>query len=574
MVTSDSVFLYQPFLPFLMTILPVNGQLLPLLQQTTPPVRTLVLLVILMLFENLFSLLSPWLAGQFSEVLLRGSSKIPFNYQQILLFWLLLILVQAILGYYSRTISGIASERMVIKLRNSLFSHLQSLPISFFHDRKHGQILSLLSYDTTIISTFVNSTLLGLIPLFVTAVGAIFCMYLINPLIACLSTVLIPIFVLITKILGRKIRPLSVDLMRQYGATFAIAEENLSTLPLVKSFSREKFETLRFLSSNAEFLATSEKYIKAQAQLAPITQFLASAIVIVFLLLAGDQFLAGGISTGNFVSLLLYGLLLTRPISSMAEAYGQTQRAVAAAGRLSDVFSQQTEKYFSEKVLPSIKGKISFADVSFGYPGRNTLFSSLNLEIQPGETIAITGKNGSGKSTIVHLLIRFFNPLQGTIRIDDWDVRDVTLESLRSQIGLVQQNVLLRNSSVRDNLLFGKHSADTTDIVKAAKAAHAYEFISSLPAGFDTIIGDQGVKLSGGQKQRLSLARALLKNPPILVLDEATAMFDPEGETSFIRDNISTLRDRTVIIITHRPATLALADRIYELRDGKLCLLS
>ncbi|MBU1567093.1 MAG: ABC transporter ATP-binding protein/permease [Proteobacteria bacterium] len=551
-----------------------SSQFTPLLQETTPSAKTLVALIGLMLFENLFSLFSPWLAGQFSEVLLHGSAKIPLNYRQILLAWLCLILVQAILSYYSRIISGVAGERMVIKLRNKLYSHLQALPVLFFHERKHGQILSLLSYDTTVIGTFVSGTLIGFIPLFVTAAGAIVCMYLINPLVACLSTLLIPLFVLITKILGRKIRPLSQDLMRQYGTTFSIAEENLSTLPLIKSFSRESIEYQRFATSNDDLLTTTKRYINAQAQLAPITRFLASAIIIVFLLLAGDRFMAGNMSTGNFVSLMLYGLLLTRPISGMAEAYGQTQRALAAARRLGEVFEQKKENFSFGTVLPPVMGKITFTDVAFGYPDREVLFPSLNLEILPGETIAITGKNGAGKSTIVHLLIRLYNPLSGTIRIDDNDIRDVTLESLRSQIGLVQQNVLLRNSSVRDNLLFGKHDAETADLVKAAKAAHAYEFIISLPAGFDTLIGDQGVKLSGGQKQRLSLARALLKNPPILILDEATAMFDPEGESSFIRDNLAALRDRTVIIITHRPATLALADRIYELKDGALHLLS
>jgi ATP-binding cassette subfamily B protein len=362
--------------------------------------------------------------------------------------------------------------------------------------------------------------------------------------------------------------------MRQYGMTFSIAEENLSTLPLIKSFNRESLEYQRFATGNEDLLTTTTRYIKAQAQLAPITRFLASAIIIVFLFFAGDRFIAGSMSTGNFVSLMLYGLLLTRPISGMADAYGQTQRAIAAAGRLGDVFSQQKEEFISGNVLLPIKGKISFTNVAFGYPEREVLFSSLNLEVQPGETIAITGKNGAGKSTIVHLLIRLYNPLYGTICIDDCDIRDVTLESLRSQIGLVQQNVLLRNSTVRDNLLFGKVDAETADLEKAAKAAHAYEFITSLPAGFDTLIGDQGVKLSGGQKQRLSLARALLKDPPILILDEATAMFDPEGESNFIRDNLPTLRDRTVIIITHRPATLALADRIYDLKNGALHLLS
>jgi len=549
---------------------PPSSPFTALLRQTTPPAVTLVALVGLMLVENLFSLLSPWLAGQFSEVLLHGSAKIPLSYQQILLAWLCLILLQTILSYYSRIISGVTGEQMVIRLRNKLYAHLQELPVMFYHERKHGQILSLLSYDTTVIGTFVSNTLIGFIPLLLTAVGAIVCMYLISPLVAALSTLLIPLFVVITKILGRKIRPLSQDLMRQYGATFAIAEENLSTLPLIKSFSRESEEFSRFSSSNDDLLKTTKKYVQAQAQLAPITRFLASAIIIIFLLFAGERFMAGNMSTGNFVSLMLYGLLLTRPISGMAEAYGQTQRALAAGRRLAEVFSQKKEDFATGKILPKVKGKITFTKVAFGYPGRDPLFTSLNLEIQPGETIAITGKNGVGKSTIVHLLIRLFTPHSGTIRIDDYPIGEVSLESLRSQIGLVQQNVLLRNATVRDNLLFGKTDAENDELVKAAKAAHAYAFIKDLPAGFDTIIGDQGVKLSGGQKQRLSLARALLKNPPILILDEATAMFDPEGESDFIRDNLASLRERTVIIITHRPATLALADRIFELKDGIL----
>ena len=440
----------------------------------------MVALVGLLLVENLFSLLSPWLAGQFSEVLLHGAAKIPLSYRQILLAWLCLILFQAILSYYSRIISGVASEQMVIKLRNKLYAHLQELPVTYYHERKHGQILSLLSYDTTVIGTFVSNTLIGFIPLLLTAVGAIICLYLISPLVAALSTLLVPLFVVITKMLGRKIRPLSQDLMRQYSATFAIAEENLSTLPLIKSFSRESPELLRFSSSNDDLLKTTKKYIRAQAQLAPITRFLASAIIIIFLLLAGERFMAGNMSTGNFVSLMLYGLLLTRPISGMAEAYGQTQRALAAGRRLAEVFSQPREIFATGIILPPVKGKVTFDDVTFGYPERNLLFSSLNLEIQAGETIAITGKNGAGKSTIVHLLIRLFTPHSGTIRIDDCDIGAVTLESLRSQIGLVQQNVLLRNSTVRENLLFGKADAGNGELEKAAKAAHAYEFIVNL----------------------------------------------------------------------------------------------
>jgi ATP-binding cassette subfamily B protein len=570
--STDNV-LIATVLPLTMKIFSPTSSFTTLSQETVPSARTLLALLSLMFFENLFSLFPPWLAGQFSETLLHGSSKISLSYRQILLAWLCLVLVQALLGYYSRSLSGITSEEMVIKLRNKLYAHLQTLPMQFFHERKHGQILSLLSYDASVIGAFVSSTLIGFLPLILTAIGALLCMYLISPLVAGLSALLIPLFVFISKILGRKIRPLSLDLMRQYGATFSIAEENLSTLPLIKSFSRESYEYQRFVNSNEELLATTRKYTYAQAQMAPITRFLASAIIILFLLLVGDYFRHGDINTGDFISLMLYGLLLTRPISSMAEAYGQTQRAIAAARRLADVFSQAKEQGATGTVLPAIKGKISFRNVTFAYPGREALFSSLNLDIQPGETIAITGKNGAGKSTLAHLLIRLYHPTAGTICIDNYDIRTVSLDSLRTQIGLVQQNVLLRNASVRDNLLFGRIDAGIADLENAAKAAHAYDFITKLPAGFDTTIGDQGVKLSGGQRQRLSLARALLKNPPILILDEATAMFDPEGENHFIDDNLSALCHKTVIIISHRPATLALADRIFQLEDGVLHLL-
>ncbi len=553
-----------------MSISSRKDRYLPLLAHIRPATGTMIVLIVLMLLENAAALCSPWLAGQLSDVLLHGNAKISFNYRQILIAWLGLVALQSLLTYGHQIISGITSEKMVLTLRNKLYDHLQHLPVSFYHERQHGTVLSLLSYDTSIIGTFVSTTIIGLIPHIVTAGGALVCIYLINPPIAFFCALLIPLFVVITKLLGRTIRPLSKELMQQYGITFSIADENIRTLPLIKSFSRESLEAKYFQNSNERLFSAYRKYIAAQARLSPVIRFLASAIIIAFLFLAGDQITSGNFSTGDIVSLLLYGLLLTRPISSLAEAFGQTQRAVAAANRISDIFMQKHENLLAGKRLPPVNGKIIFENISFGYSGRAQLFSQLNLAILPGETVAITGRNGAGKSTIAHLLMRLHTPQQGKILVDDIDIQTVSLDSLRSQIGLVQQNVLLRNSSVLDNLRFGKADAAMDEVIHAAKAAHAYEFICNLPEGFDTHIGDQGVRLSGGQKQRLSLARALLKNPAILILDEATAMFDPEGEARFIEDNLPSLKNRTVLMITHRPASLALADRIYELRDGLL----
>ena len=548
----------------------VFREYLPLLRQITPPYSTLLFIFILMLLENSLALAMPWLAGLFSEVILTGTSRFSMGYKELLCAWLLLALLQALLSYKSRLLSGVTSQKMIIKLRTRLYDHLQSLPIDYFNEHKQGKILSLISHDTSILSTFVSSTLVGVLPHTIIAAGAIGCIYFISPKIALLCLLLVPLFVLSSKLLGRQIRQISEKFMEQYGSTFAIAAENFGTLPIIKSFSREPLESMRFRQSNDELYTLSALYLEKQARLAPAIRFLATAIIFLVLFLSGESISNGSLSPAQIVSLMLYGMLLSRPISSLAETYGHTQRSIAAANRLLAVFNEKNENFSSGKKLPPVKGEIVFHNVRFSFPNRNELFSNLNLTIKAGETIGITGENGQGKSTIAHMLIKFYQPLSGSVLIDGYDLKDINLDSLRSQIGLVQQHVLLQNSSVADNILFGKPDADLQEIEDAARSAHAHEFITQLPDGYDTLIGEQGVKLSGGQKQRLSLARALLKKPPILILDEATAMFDPKGEQDFVLENKTIFKEGTVIIITHRPASLALADKIYKLKDGVL----
>ena len=541
-----------------------------LLSYATPYRRTLLFITILMLCESGVALLSPWMAGRFTEAMLTPpSTAYAFSLQQILLCWLAVLALKALLNFSNQYLTSKTGESMLAQLRNRLYDHLQSLPIGYFHERKHGEVLTLITNDATIISSFVTGTLIGLLPLFITFAGALVLIFLINPTIALMAGLLVPLFFLIMKVLGRKIRPLSKAMIDEYAHTFSIVEENLSLLPVIKSFTRENIESRRFQEGNLRLLNLTTRYMRIQALLSPVVQFLAAASILLLLWIASNQVESGQLTTANLVSLLLYGMMLTRPISGLANVYGQIQHTRGAAQRLIDVFLTSSEPTDNKEELPPVRGDIAFKDIHFSYPGREQILCGLGQQIKAGETVAIVGENGAGKSTLVHLLMRFDDPQQGSIEIDGTDIREVSITSLRQQIGLVQQNVLLLNGTVRENISFGQPEADMDAVEKAARNAHALEFIKQLPEGFDTLIGDQGIKLSGGQKQRLALARVLLKDPPILILDEATAMFDPDGEKSFIQECHELLHQRTVILITHRPASLALADRILRMEGGR-----
>jgi len=543
-----------------------------LLQYITPHRGTLLLVLLMLMADSLAALAQPWIAGRLTDVTLGGGGGNDLRaIQKILLLWLGLISVKSILNFFSSYLVGSTGEKMAARLRKRVYEHMQVLPISYFHQHRPGESLSLLSNDAEVISHFVTSTLVALLPLLLTFFGAFYIMTHIDLQIAMVSVLLLPVYYIAMKLIGRRIRPIANDWIHAWSRMVSFVEENLSLLPVIKSFSRERLEAQRFASRNTELLTLSNRQILVQSILAPTVGFLAGAGMLLLFWLGIRQVVIHEISPADLVSLLLYAMLMTRPISGLANVYGEVQRTRGAAERLVDFFNEQPEPAEkSQPPLEDIKGHIRFERVSFAYPGRKALLRDMDLEIKAGETIALTGVNGSGKSTVAYLLMRFLEPSSGRITIDGKDISQYSLESIRQTVGLVAQHTLLLNGSVAENIAYGRYQASKQDIERAARVAGAHEFIMQMPDGYDTTIGDQGIRISGGQRQRLSLARTLLTDPPILILDEATAMFDPQGEEDFIDECSDLLEERTVIMITHRPASVALANRVVKMEDSKV----
>jgi ABC-type multidrug transport system fused ATPase/permease subunit len=538
-----------------------------LLSIVTPHRRTLLAILALLLADSAAALANPWIAGLLTRSILEGDTGALPAFQWILLGWFILLTVKSLLGFASGYLVGSAGADMAARLRGRVHDHLQILPLPYYQERKPGDLLTLLSNDAAAISHFVTNTLVQLLPLVLTFLGAFVIMAWLDPVIALLAALLMPVYYLAMKLLGRRIRSLTSAWIKSWSSMVSLVQENLGLIPAIKAFTRESLEARRFEDRNAEYLGLSRQQILVQSIMGPAVAFLAGTGLLLLLWVGINHVESGHLAPSELVSLLLYAMLLTRPVSGLANVYGQIMHTRGAAERLLDFFTVHPEPVSDGKPpLGRVLGAIDYDKVSFAYPGRPPVLQDFNLHIAAGETIALTGPNGAGKSTLAHLLMRFLDPDQGVIRIDGRNIAEVDLHSLRNQVGLVAQNTLLLNGTVAENLRYGRSDASPKDMKKAAKAARADEFIDALPDGSETVIGDQGVKLSGGQRQRLSLARTLLKDPPILILDEATAMFDPEGEAGFIEECHELLHRRTVILITHRPASLALADWVVELK--------
>lgn len=510
-------------------------------------------------------LVIPWLAGQ-----LLGDvvSNIPIDPRGTLAMLVLALIALTAITIGVAIASEIASGRILAGLRAAIYEHVQSLPVGFHDQTGDGDMLALMTYEVSNLSNFLTGTLARLPSMLVTAIGAGGLLIALDPTLALVVPVLIPVFYIALKLIGRRLRGIAQKRRQAEVDVITQAGSDLDMLQAIKAFAIEDERRTKYRAALEHSRRLGVEQARVGAFVGPVATLIAALSAIAILIVGSGQLDDTTRSPGDLFAFLLYAALLTRPVGALASIYGSYQMARGTLEKLEEVLGEPIEAGYAEgRAIGRANGAIALEDVSFSYPARPPVLAGANLSIAPGEIVALTGENGVGKSTLVRLLLRFYSPDSGRITLDGSDIAQLQVQELRRQFGYVPQRALLAEGTVLENIAYGMSQPDMAAVEKATRLAQAWDFIKALPDGFDTQIGDDGVRLSGGQRQRIALARALLRDPPILILDEATSMYDLESEAAFVETCLESLEDRTVIIITHRPASLALADRIINAAD-------
>jgi ATP-binding cassette subfamily B protein len=489
----------------------------------------------------------------------------------------LLIIVGLAVGAYFRffMVSWIG-ERVVADIRRQLYARLLKLPPSFFEDNLAGEIQSRVTTDTTLLQTVIGSSFSFALRNALTFLGGITLMFVSNVKLSLVVLAVVPFIVFPLIIIGRKVKRLSKDSQDKVANVGAWAGESLQHIKVVQAFTREDLVNQQFAEGAEGAFQTALSRIRYRAFLIALVMIMVMGAVTVMLYIGGTDVLAGNLSAGELSAFVFYAIMVAGSLAAVTEVYGEVQRAAGAAERIRELIATEPEIQNPENVQQVDFEKsgplISIRDLEFSYPSRmdQKALDSLNLDIQQGERVALVGPSGSGKSTLFDLLLRFRDPQLGSINIKNTNIRSLDLEDLRDLYALVPQQPVLFSANVLDNIRFGKPDATQDEVEAAAKAAHAHDFILDLPEGYQSFLGEQGVKLSGGQKQRLAIARAILADPKILLLDEATSALDAQSEHLVQQALDELMKDRTTLIIAHRLATVAHVDRIAVLDHGKL----
>ncbi|MFZ1242187.1 MAG: ABC transporter transmembrane domain-containing protein [Anaerolineae bacterium] len=535
--------------------------------------RRLAVMLAAVVLGSILSLAGPY-ALQFliDAVFSRGDATLL---NQITLILIGIFALQSVVYFVRGYLLATIGERVLADMRVTLFEHLQRLSLSFFNERRTGELVSRLTNDVTTVRGVVTADISTALSQTLTFIGAFILIIVTNWRLTVFMLVLIPLVMLIAILFGRRLRTLSTAVQDQLADATTVLEEAIGGVRVVQSFTREAYEVGRFRQSIQQTLLLAFKRIRLSSLFGPLASFMGFAAVISIFWFGGHEVLAGRLTAGQLLMFLILTLTIAGSIGQFSSLWTGLQEALGASRRLFEILDAQPEIADAPGAppLPPVQGRITFEGVSFAYrdnPAGAAILTDITLDVQPGEVLALVGPSGAGKTTLVNLVPRFYDPTAGRICVDGFDIRTVQVHSLRSQIGIVPQETLLFGGSVRDNILYGRLGASEAEMIEAARAANAHDFILQLPNGYETIVGERGVKLSGGQRQRIAIARAILKNPRILLLDEATSSLDSESE-GLVQEALEHLmRDRTSVVIAHRLSTIQNAHRIAVLEEGRL----
>jgi len=541
-----------------------------LLSYIRPYLNRLALAIVCIILAASANLYVPWVIKDVIDKVLAEKNMLMLN--TIALGIIVVYFFRGIFFYGQTYLMSYIGQRVIIDIRKAVYSHLQRLSLSYYEKRQTGTLMSYVTNDVAALQNALIESVIEMVTEGSILLGSLGTMFYIHWKLTLLTLVTLPLVAKTINIFGRKLRKSSSVVQARTADITSVLQETISAVRVVKSFVREDYEIERFSRENYSNFRAQMKNAQLMATLTPVIEFLAAIGVTVIIWYGGWEVINGHLTAGALIAFLVYAVNLSNPIKRLSRVYAHIQRALAAAERVFEVLDTEPDIKDSPNAveLPSITGNVAFHNITFEYkPGEQAL-KNVSLEAKAGQMVAIVGPSGAGKTTIANLIPRFYDPVDGHIAIDGVDIKSVTIDSLRKQIGIVPQETILFNGTVYDNILYGDLTASEEEVIAAAKAANAHNFIMDMPAGYDTQIGERGSKLSGGQRQRIAIARAILKNPRVLILDEATSALDTESE-KLVQEALDKLMvGRTSFVIAHRLSTVLRADQILVMERGQI----
>ena len=512
----------------------------------------------------------PWIIKDMIDEVLADKNGTMLNW--IAASIIAIFIVRGLFWYGQNYLMSYVGQSVIIDIRAAVFKKLQRLSVSFYDKNKTGTIMSYVTNDVNALQSAMVENTIEMITEGFILIGSVVAMIYLDWRLTLFTVCTFPVVLWFMEFFGKKIRKTGGRIQECTADITSVLQESVASARVIKSFVREDYEVDRFDVENKANFRANMKNAQLMATLTPVVELVAAIGVTMIIWYGGNNVINGTITAGSLVAFLTYAVNISNPIKRLTRVIGNIQKALAAAQRVFMIIDMPEEIAESRdaKQLPEVSGKVEFQNVYFAYNDKGNVITDLSFSVKPGEVIAIVGPSGAGKSTIANLLPRFYDVNKGDIKIDGHSVREVTLDSLREQVGIVPQETMLFNGSVYNNILYGRLDATKEEIEAAAKAANAHDFIMQLTDGYETKLGDRGVNLSGGQRQRIAIARAILKNPRILILDEATSALDTESER-VVQEALDRLMvGRTSFVIAHRLSTVKNADKILVLEKGNL----